>query len=100
MKSSDLTREFEIDGNKVDVSIGCTVWWFMEGQTQNIPSPATVLSFCSDNMVNLVCTSPHGNRPISYDGVCLVGDERLGNANNRKRGSWCPRGLWPSLQLK
>lgn len=100
MKLSDLIRQFVIDQNPITVAIGDTVWFFNENQTDSMPHVATVTAFGEDNMVDLTYNAVIGSRLVPAQGVCLVGDERLNNANYRKRGSWIPRGAFPSLNLK
>jgi hypothetical protein len=100
MKTTEICREVTIDGIKIPVSIGDTVWWFMENQLNNIPAVAIVIQFSEDNMIDLARYTSPGSRLTAEVGVCLLDDPRLSNANYRKRGSWCPRGMWSSLNLK
>jgi hypothetical protein len=100
MNQSDLVREITLEGSKVTVSIGDTVWWFAENQLNDTPSVGHIVRFCEDNMVDLVHTTGIGNRQITEQGVCLLSDPKLDNPNYRKRGSWCPRGLWSALKLR
>jgi hypothetical protein len=99
LKISELTRKFPIDNMLVDVTVGDTVWWFAGAQLNNLPAVATILSFCEDNMINLSYNSTVGSRLVTELGVCLIGDDRLKNVHNRKRGAWCPRGTWTALEL-
>ena len=100
MRLTDLIREFNIDGTPWTVAIGDVVWLFNENQLDAMPHVATVTAFGEDNMVDLTYNAVVGSRLVPVQGVCLVGDERLNNVNYRKRGSWIPRGAFPSLNLK
>jgi hypothetical protein len=100
VRLTDLIREFNIDGTPWTVAIGDVVWLFNENQLDAMPHVATVTAFGEDNMVDLTYNAVVGSRLVPVQGVCLVGDERLSNVNYRKRGSWIPRGAFPSLNLK
>jgi hypothetical protein len=102
LKYTDLCREITVEQGTppVSVAIGDTVWWFTEAQLNNTPAVAFVVSFCEDNMIDLQYTTGVGNRLVTEKGVCLIGDERLKNVHNRKRGAWCPRATWKLLELK
>jgi hypothetical protein len=103
MKSSELVRQYDIGENSPPhtVWLGDTVWWFAQNETSGVPAPATVLAFCEDNMVNLSYLSVVGTgKQVVITGVCLVGDERLGNNNYRKNGSWLPRTAFGVLPIK
>jgi hypothetical protein len=103
MKSSELVRQYDIGESSPPhtVWLGDTVWWFAQNETSGVPAPATVLAFCEDNMVNLSYLSVVGTgKQVVITGVCLVGDERLGNNNYRKNGSWLPRTAFGVLPIK
>lgn len=103
MKSTELVRQYNISENSSPhtVWLGDTVWWFAQNETGGVPAPATVLAFCEDNMVNLSYLSVVGTgKQVVISGVCLVGDERLGNNNYRKNGSWLPRTAFGVLPIK
>lgn len=100
MKLSDVSREVVVDGTKVVVSLGDTVWWFAEAQTSSVPCVAQITRFNDNDQVQLSYNPVHGNRFVSMVGVCMVGDKRLTNQNVRKQGCWAPRGLWPSLKIE
>lgn len=100
MKQSDLIRQFIIEDQPVVVAIGDVVWYFNENQLNTMPHVAQVVAFGEDNMVDLTYNATIGSRLVPVQGVCLVGDERLKNANYRKRGSWIPRGAFTCLNLK
>lgn len=100
MKQSDLIRQFIIEDQPIVIALGDVVWLFNENQLDTLPHVATVIAFGEDNMVDLAYNAVVGSRLVPVQGVCLVGDERLKNANYRKRGSWIPRGAFSVLNLK
>ena len=100
MKTTDITKSVTVDGHQTPVTLGDTVWWFAEAQTQSRPSAALVIELSDDNQVTLAYIPVKGSRLTQMTGVCLMGDKRLSNANFRKQGCWCPRALWDSLKLK
>lgn len=100
MRTDDLIRTVTLDGQQVSVVLGDVVWYFGAAQTASTPLPATVVAFGGPGLVDLVFTEPTTGKSIAAKGVCMATDPRLENMNNRKRGSWAPRGLWSFLGTK
>ena len=99
MKTTELTRKYTIDGYEVDVSLGDTVWWFPEGQTGGSPMVAFVTRLSDGEMITIRYFPPQGSVTSEIIGVVPIGDERLKNPNVRKKGAWCTRALWASIQV-
>lgn len=101
MKLSDISKEVTVDGHTTVVSLGDTVWWFAEAQLSSVPSIAFIKRFNDGNQVELAYVPSQGNRLISMAGVRLAGDPLLRtNGSVRAHGCWCPRGVWPSLNIE
>jgi len=99
VKTTDFTRKYMIDGYETEVSLGETVWWFPEGQTNDVPMVAFVTRLGDGGMITIRYFPPKGSVTAELIGVVPIGDERLKNPNVRKKGAWCTRALWPSLQV-
>jgi hypothetical protein len=100
VQQKDLVRSVTLDGTEIQLALGETVWYFGAAQTSDRPIPATVQSFGEDNMVDLVYHEQATGRPQIVKGLCMLTDPRLENMVFRKRGAWCPRGVWTCLEIK
>lgn len=102
MKKSDLVNYYDIPYqggvSKAEVTLGDTVWWFPQGQTQNVPVVATVIRL-GDDMLTLRLAHDSGSTFRTITGVVAIGDKRLTNQNVRKNGAWSTRALWDLIQF-
>ena len=78
MKVQEICRTVEIDGQKVTVLLGDSIWWFAQNQTWSPPAPATLMEFNTGNMVKLAYLSATG-KWIVVEGICLIGDPNQSN---------------------
>lgn len=103
MKAIDLTRKYTVLNHgkptEVDVTLGETIWWFPEGQTNCVPMVAFVTRLGDGGQLSLRYFPPQGTIFKEHTGVVAIGDDRLKNANVRKKGAWCTRAFWSEIQI-
>ena len=103
MKATELSHKYTIPHNgapvEVDVTLGDTIWWFPEGQTNCVPMVAFVTRLGTGGMLTLRYFPPQGTIFKEINGVVAIGDDRLKNTNVRKKGAWCTRAFWTEIQI-
>lgn len=103
MKLGDLCREVVVEGKKLQVALGDSVFWWPNAVVTEPMQVATVTAIGEDGLVDLIVFSGYDQsaRMTRYAGCRLYGDPALQtNDFVRQKGCWAPRGVYKFMNLR